>query len=104
MKKTSTFPRMCCQIVGLGFFALLLASCVTCVDCKKECGGGPGDPVNCSDYAVNVTVANEPPGCIVNPGVSKKCSQSGLPCPTNRGPKTCQTLVGAGGNCSCACP
>lgn len=104
MKRFSRFTQVGAQLLFVGFFAVLLAGCVTCTNCQKECGQEPDDPNTCPNIAVNVTVPNEPPGCIVNPGVSKKCSMTNKKCPTSRGPATCQTVVGAGGNCACQCP
>lgn len=104
MARIRRLSHLAVKMLFTSGFALLLSACITCVDCKKECGGEPDDPNRCTNIAVDVTVPNQPAGCIVNPGVSKRCSMTNYKCPTASGPKTCQTIVGAGGNCSCACP
>lgn len=116
MSNHTSSPRVMAQILFISLFVVVLAGCGHGKDigkghgneqsegCRLAGGDYPDDPVDCSLYAVNVTVANNPPGCIVNPGVSKKCSSNNLACPFNNGPKTCKTVVGSGGNCSCQCP
>ena len=102
MKLFSMFTKVGAQLLLAGFFALLLAGCVTvtCADCKPECGGGPDDPVNCSAIAVDVT-AGDGTGCAVLPGVSKKCNVTTASCGTlNK--KRCKT-TGQPGNCNCTC-
>lgn len=101
-------PRAGAQILFASVFALLLAGCVTvtCVDCKKECGENPNDPVNCSLYATDVQFDGDgDPLCKKNIGVSKKCSVTNKRCPLAAGPSTCKTKVmDSNGNCACTCP
>lgn len=114
MTDFSKYGRVGAQLFVVTFVALFLAGCVTtCLDCgAKTCGSGSGDgtlpdgsnPVSCPSIAIDVTTANEPSGCIVNPGVSKKCVSTTSKCPHDiLGPKLCKTKVGTGGNCSCTC-
>jgi hypothetical protein len=105
MKVFCRLARTTVQLCGLSLAAIYITGCVT-----TQCGSSDGtlpdgsNPVNCPSIAVDVTTANNPSGCIVNPGVSKKCSTSTAKCPHDTlGPKLCKTKVGPGGNCSCTC-
>jgi len=102
MKYFSRLPQVGVQLLFVGFFALLLAGCVTvtCADCKQGCGGGPDDPVTCAAIAIDV-VAGDGTGCAVNPGASKKCSITTAKCGALN-TKICKT-IGAPGNCTCNC-
>jgi hypothetical protein len=112
------FARVGVQFFLITLVALALAGCVTtCVDCAaKTCDNSGGNsanfgflpdgsnPVSCPSIAIDVTTANQPSGCIVNPGVSKKCASTTSKCPHDiLGPYLCKTKVGTGGNCSCTC-
>ena len=113
MSNHASSPRVSVQILFVSLFVVVMTGCGLGKDLGQErsrgCGlvGGdhPDDPVNCAMYAIDVTTAGNPPGCIVNPGVSRKCSSNNLACPFNYGPKTCKTVVAdSAGNCACRCP
>ena len=113
MTDFSKSARVGVQFFIITFVALFLAGCVTTnVDVGGQCGSGAGDgtlpdgsnPVSCPSIAIDVTTPNQPYGCIVNLGVSKKCASTTSKCPHDiLGPKLCMTKVGTGGNCSCTC-
>lgn len=101
MKRFSMFTKVGAQLLFVGFFALLLAGCITVNNADfKECGGGPDDPVYCPSIAVDVT-ANDGTNCAVLTGVSKKCNITTAKCGMGN-TKRCKTK-GAPGNCTCSC-
>ena len=102
MKCFSIFRKVGAQLLLVGFFALLIAGCVTVnlSEVAKECGGGPDDPVYCPSIAVDVT-AGDGSNCTVNPGVSKRCNITTAKCGMGN-TKKCKTM-GAPGNCTCSC-
>jgi hypothetical protein len=113
MSNRASIPRVAVQILFVSLFLVVLTGCGhgkghgngSSEGCRLAGGEMPDDPADCTLFAVNVTVANNPPGCIVNPGVSRKCSSNNLACPFNNGPKLCKTKVlDAAGNCGCRCP
>lgn len=105
MKGSRTFIRMGGQILCMGFFAMLLVGCVTCVDCNKSCGGGDGvDPITCVGIPLAV---NELAACphATNPGFKCDTTTDGKKCPFSTSSKTCKTVPNpnVSGACQCKC-
>lgn len=113
MTTNASISRVVIQILFVSLFLVVLTGCSLWKSSQNDCGasnspdlvagGKPPDPVSCPNNAIPVTQNNSPPGCMAVAG-SKKCSATNLPCPLARGPKTCKTVVGPGGVCSCKCP
>ena len=104
MTIASKLAKVTIQVASVSALMLILSGCFVRDHFSQDCSGCTADPVVCADYAINVTQANSPSGCIVNPGVSKKCSATNLRCPYSYSTTYCRTVVGPGGNCSCQCP
>ena len=100
MRDNRTIIRMGGQILCMGFFAMLLTGCVTCVDCNKSCGDGE-DPITC----VGIPIAPGELAACPNNGFKCDATTAGKKCPLSTSTKTCKTIPNplVPGACKCQC-